>query len=471
MNTELVGQGLSDFDALVPVVRDPESKRLIGEAIAAYRGRAFRSAVVATWIAVTYDLISKARELANHGEGASREFVENLDRCIQEKNVPKLQSIERGILKTANVDLQLLASHELTALERIHEDRNLCAHPAFVLEDELFQPTAEQVKGHIVHAIRFLLVHAPLQGKSAIDRFHADVLAPSFPVTEADIGRFMRSRYLDRAKDVLVVNLIKSVLSVQFGSDGDNFAGMARTLALVLGEISKAKPDLYDDVTPNYVQKKFAQINDEVLLKLCSFIGVDRRIWHWLDEPERVRIQRLLETADVEALKTHSAFDAFSATPISAILLSRFNGFDNVTKLSIISSHPRREFVRTGIEIYSSASSYRDAERLGQSMIIPLSEFFEVEDVRLTLDAASDNGQIRYASGTPRILEHLFNKTRSLLSDCREFWERFVQLQIDRMNGDTTEYYAYPNLQNLLKEESDLSVFEGSRKRTEHPDI
>ena len=55
----LVGQGLTDIDSLALAVRDPESKRLVGEALSAYRGGALRSAIVSTWIAVDYDIIAK----------------------------------------------------------------------------------------------------------------------------------------------------------------------------------------------------------------------------------------------------------------------------------------------------------------------------------------------------------------------------------------------------------------------------
>ena len=66
-----VAQGLTDIDSLALAVRDPESKRLIIEAISAYRGGAFRFAIVSTWIAVDYDIMAEAKELAAHGDAAA----------------------------------------------------------------------------------------------------------------------------------------------------------------------------------------------------------------------------------------------------------------------------------------------------------------------------------------------------------------------------------------------------------------
>ncbi|MBW4500097.1 MAG: hypothetical protein KME57_11190 [Scytonema hyalinum WJT4-NPBG1] len=55
------------------------------------------------------------------------------------------------------------------------EDRNLCAHPAFIAEEELFQPTPELVRTHIVHAVVHLMQHQPVQGKSAIQRIMSEI--------------------------------------------------------------------------------------------------------------------------------------------------------------------------------------------------------------------------------------------------------------------------------------------------------
>ena len=265
--------GLSDIDVLALSVRDRESRRLIREAITAYRGGALRSALMSTWIAVAYDIIAKTRELASQGEKAPKAFVKVLDDPIKTASKQKLQEIESKLLTKANKDLQLLAPHEYAALERLQKDRHLCAHPAFVVEDELYQPSPELVRAHIVHALQHLLLHAPLQGKSAIARFDADLLSASFPATAEQISAFLRTRYLDRAKDVLVINLVKAIVSAPFGAEGAKYAGKIRTLALTLREIAKAKTAIYDSVMPGYVAEKLEHVTDEVLLRFNSTVA------------------------------------------------------------------------------------------------------------------------------------------------------------------------------------------------------
>lgn len=446
----MLSQALTDIDAHSLAVRDRESRRLILEAIAAYRGGALRSSIASTWIAVAYDIISKARELAAQGEAAAKAFAEDLDAAITRKDIRKLQTIESTLLDAANDELQLFAPHEFEAMRRLQADRNLCAHPAFVVEDELYQPTQELVRSHIVHALQFLLIHAPLQGKSAVVRFEVDILSPSFPGLATDIGTFLRSKYLDRAKEALVANLIKGSLTAPFGTERAKFVGRERLLALALGEIAKAKTAIYETVVPTFVARRFEAVADDVLLKLCTYFDVDPRIWQWLSEPVRLRIRTLIETAGLDVLKSFSAFDAFAVPELANALMSRFDAFDEDTQIGIIAEHPRREFVGRAIQLYSGAGGYRTAEVLGQTLIVRLAPHFSVDDIRQLLDAAAANGQISDASGTPAILASVFDATRHLLPECRGCWQGFVDNMTAKQGGDQAAYYAYPDIRARL---------------------
>ena len=101
----------------------------------------------------------------------------------------------------------------------------------------------------------------------------------------------------ERSVDVLVTNLIKAVISAPFGDERVDFAGRSRLLAMMLGEIAKAKTSIYDATVPIYIARKFDTVEDNVLLSICTFLERDARIWEWLSEPVRLRVKRLLETA------------------------------------------------------------------------------------------------------------------------------------------------------------------------------
>ncbi|CRP69738.1 MULTISPECIES: hypothetical protein [Pseudomonas] len=443
--SNFVGQGLTDIDSLALAVRDPESKRLIGEALSAYRGGALRSAIVSTWIAVDYDIIAKAKELAAHSDAAAIAFVQEIEQAIQNSDVKKMQAIESAVLATANEKLQLFAPHEFEDLNRLQRDRHLCAHPAFATEDTLFQPTPELVRTHITHALKHLLINAPLQGKSAIERFHADLLSPSFPVDGDSIGTFVRTKYLDRAKDVMVVNLIKSLLSAPFGNESAQYIGQRHQVARTLREIAKAKTGIYDETAKNHVARKFDAIPDGLLLSISAFVECDARVWGWLSEPTRIRFKKLLNDADAETLKTHSAFDVFGIPELAEILLTQFESFEQDVQVAIISQAPRKEFISPAIRIYGESWNWRGAENSGRALMIPLAPLMTSDDIKHMLDSVKDNGQVLGAHGTEEIFKSVLNRSQSVLAQSKQHWQGFLN-EIDE--GRRTP--RYPELRAKL---------------------
>jgi len=205
---------LTDLDELVLNIREETARSYIREAIQAYRAGAYRASVISTWIAVVFDIIAKIRYLSNQNERSAVTFINDLDRFSKElqPHINKLLEIERNILDTAKEQFEFLAIHEYRDLKRLQEDRHLCAHPALITEDTLFQPTPELVRVHIVHAVTYLLQHQPVQGKSAINLILDDINKQYFPDNLEKTCDFLNIRYLNRAKDSFIKNLIYVLL-------------------------------------------------------------------------------------------------------------------------------------------------------------------------------------------------------------------------------------------------------------------
>jgi len=443
-------QAITDIDVLALSVRDRESRRLIEEAFAAYRGGALRSAIMSVWIAVVHDVFSKARELASQGDPSSAEFVTKLDNAIEHKNIVQMQGLEREVLDTAKNELQLVTPYEYEALKRIQDDRHLCAHPAFITEDELFQPSPDLVRSHLVHALQCLLIHAPLQGKSALNRFKADILSLSFPSTQEGIRTFVSAKYLNRSKDALVSNLIKVLIKSPFLPGEGELLKKKRQLAWTLSEVATKKTRIFEDVSRPFVAQFFDGVPDELLLNICAFIGSEPQIWSWLSEPVKLRLVRLIEECSLDDLKSCLVFDSFSVPELADALLAKFLSYGSAERVQLLSDNPRKEFVPIGIEIFASAGSYRDAERLGQSVIIPLAPHFETDDIAKLLQAVLGNSQLSYASGTSDVLLEVYKLTASLLPVTRDHWRQFVDEMTAQHGGKTDNPYSYPSIRAKL---------------------
>jgi hypothetical protein len=140
---------LADLDELVLRCRDERARSYIAEAVGCYRASAYRSAIVATWIAVCYDIIDKLRELSLAGDKAAEEVLEMLDAARRANDLPRTLKLERELIDLARDRFELISHLEHVDLERLREDRNRCAHPSLISDEVKFSASAELARTHI----------------------------------------------------------------------------------------------------------------------------------------------------------------------------------------------------------------------------------------------------------------------------------------------------------------------------------
>lgn len=437
---------LTDLDELALTVREIKAKSYITEAIDAYRGGAYRAAIVSTWIAVTFDIISKIRELASQGDGAAKTIVEELDKAIVVKDVRKLQKLEDDLLNKAHVDFEFLSSHEFLDLSRLKEDRNLCAHPAFVAEDALFEPEPERVRLHIVHAVKYLLQHQPVQGKSALVRLVADIKSISFPNEIETAYVFLNEKYLNRAKTVLVQNLIVAFLkALLHGDDPDLPPAFSNQISLTLRAIARKYPDVYEIRMRERLPTIAEGLTDSLVPNIFQLLGADPRCWAWIGEPVRIRIKTMVNLGVAQPASRNIVFEAVNVEELRPIIINAFYSLKADSQIGVIASIPRPEFAERAIQIYSSASSYRGAESLGASVIAPMIQHFSSAEVVKVLETVKQNNQIWDAGGTPKVLEELFDGTVKHITVTRNAWKELFDFLAQKYSWYVKQGWDWSN--------------------------
>lgn len=442
-------QKLSDLDELVLSVREPESRRLLDEAVNAYKGGAFRSAIISTWIAVAYDITIKIRELAGRGEANATAFVDELAKVIAAKNVRRLQEIENGLLESAQTTFSFLLSHEATDLQRLFDDRNLCAHPAFVSDDALFTPSPELVRAHIAHSVKHLLAHPPVQGRSVLQRLWRDLLGTGFPSDPARVETVMRENYLHRTKDSVVVTVAKGLLLTPLRTEREKFKGRERLVALAFASVGRIRPDLFEREIPPFVKKTADEAAEPEFLELLRFVAADSRCWEWMGASAQIRLTEMLTKNSLPVLLSVGCFDAFHVPDVARVLMPRFSSLDSEQKFNIMSENPGPQFVSDAIKLYSDSSSFRTAELRGEKLILTHAKFFTAGHMIETLDGAIENkyNQILAAAGSSEILCKLFDARIDLLPATSEAWGSLHQTLVEKtMETD----YEYPKLTEKL---------------------
>jgi hypothetical protein len=164
------------------------------DAVKAYKAGALRGALTSAWVALVYDLIAKYRELSALGDAAATAFLQSWDNATSTGDIVKLLQLEASILEDATANTQVVNRIARTHLERLREDRHLCAHPAFSAEVDLFAPSPELVRLHLVNAVDLVLSQEPLQGKAIFDLYDVDVQSSGFPTSHERILDYVEQR-------------------------------------------------------------------------------------------------------------------------------------------------------------------------------------------------------------------------------------------------------------------------------------
>lgn len=422
-------QTVTDIESLPHSVRNPNSRHLIDDAIAAYYSGALRSSIVSTWIAVVNDIISKAREIDAPAGSDAEKFVKNVDNAIklsQDKKHRSMLKIEIEILESARDIFQFINHHEHDILLRIREDRHKCAHPAFISKDQLFDPSPDLARSHIVHALQILLTRRPVQGLSDLNKFEDDVLSPAFPSTEQTITSYISSKYLAQRSDSFVENLIETILEAVFSDDQNKFFGKIKQLAFTLGAIFNKKQELSLKKLQSFLSQKDHTPSGNNLLKLCPFLGINPGIWKFLTEPIKINLNQLISSCTIEAMIEYHVLDATIVEDIAICFDKKMNNMTIDEKVSLISRSPNAYFIPFAIEMFKNAGSFNYGNHIGSNAIIPLSGYYEASDIALILQAVKDNYEIHGSQYTETILANLFDSTIHLLPRSNRSWQDLV---------------------------------------------
>ena len=442
------------LEDLLNEVRDRESRRHLDDAIRAYQAGAFSSAIIATWIAVAYDLIGKIRELAESGDGQAGDFARGLDNAISSENGrDELQKIERDLLKVAHGTFEFIDSRELVELGRLRNDRHVCAHPAFVRPSEIFVPTPELVRLHLATAVDAVLSKEPAPGKRAVQRFINEIVSASFPESLTQLGAYLRARYFQTGKAALRRNLAELIVKgclVRVQPDGTELDPViVRRSALCAHALDSIQPVLLEEAMAAVIRKREENygLSDDELLCFAASLGDMTAAWRALPESSHPRVEEALRSADVQLLADRGVFAAALDGETRKIVDARIVELDNWQLGTVIAQAPSERFAPAAIEAFTESGSYRNAERNMRALVLPLAGVLTAAQVPEVLAAVKDNPQIRMASRMPLLMVEFFDGSQPTFSECVFDWYALAQwLAENPPPGDETNQYSYPAL-------------------------
>lgn len=362
-----------------------------------------------------------------------------------EDKLKEALDFERNVLDIAASEFELLTPLEKIDLKRIQDDRNRCAHPSMQSHESPYQPTAELARTHMRNAVEVLLEKEPVQGKAAFTRICDEIKSKYFPTSKEAAIRHLESGPLRRARKVLLRNLI---LGITRSNLNDSLQADERTRQLAaIGAIVELHRGMAEEIFRTEMPNVFRATDDEklwLLIRYCRFVQL---AWTVMDEATRGRLITYITMAtDEDLLKAIG--NGIHVAELKDTAVAKLDGLTEDQLARLIASKPMPEYISPAIHHFEYARSWRGAESLGKSLIVPLAEVFCESDIGTLFTAIKDNDQIWDAGGMRDILAEFFDGSSHLHSDARV--QAAWQDLLTDLNGKTT-WYSDSDLQNKME--------------------
>ncbi len=441
---------LSNLDELIQKVRNVHSKNYLNESISSYRAGAYRASLITTWIAVCVDIIEKIRELSLSEDAAAKMIEERLD-GINANDPNSMLSFEKDILDIACDELQLISTIEKSHLERLKNDRNVCAHPTFSHDGSQFSPHAELTLSYIVQASNYLLIHPPVKGKIVIQRLFEHINEPSFPEDEEKAFTLLSSdNNLGRVRESSVRNLTVILLKRVFRDESSISPELLNRISASLGAISRLYPETYTNVIETKLGAMLSEANDTQLKRVFPFLLSRNELWEKIATPEKIRIDGLMQSMDVDDLiKYQTPKLAEVNLQIRKELMVKIESFNNVDQAKLIASNPSQTFKNQAINIFIESLSFDSAEFRGNSLLVPMASKLDENDIKIIFRGAIENtgsygiNQILNAGSIELFFSRLYTETKSAEIAHSRLWLEF-------WNSLNEKGFSYESLRELL---------------------
>lgn len=390
-----MSERLADLDELVLRCRHERARSYIQEAVTCYRAGAFRAAIVATWVAVAYDIIDKLHELALTGDTAAEQQTERFERIRATGDITQSLHFERGLLDLARDQFELVSHLEHLDLTRLQEDRHRCAHPSMSGLEEPYEAPAELARSHIRNAVRILLERPPIQGRAALGRLLAEVDSPYFPTNPVSAAERFRHGPLARPRDSLVrgfaLTLIKGLLI-----DPDPGGTLARRGA-ALSAIRHLHRPIVERVLRDDLPTQLRRVAPDQMKRILGFVNNVEDVWDFIPadvvDALHIYVETMPQTDSMPYLAVAlgipplrpSALRRLEQVPADALPVDLFMVRDQAVMDRRITTYLESGSFATANARVRDLQSYVDA--------------LSTEQIRRLIVGAAANGEVKYSFG------------------------------------------------------------------------
>ncbi|NOJ48420.1 hypothetical protein [Bradyrhizobium archetypum] len=404
---------ITDLDELVLSCRTEQARTYIQEAVGSYRAGAYRACIVATWIAVIFDLVEKVRDLALGGDAEARSMIEKYERWhkqIEDGNPDAIRhslDFERTLIDVTQAKFEFFEPQQLLELRRLREDRNRCAHPSYQRLDTPYQPSAELARLHLRNAVALVLSQPPVQGKAAINALISTVGSDFFPREKAEAQTALLKAGLERPKEALVTAFADKLMYGLFDRASGLF-GRRQTL-IALGALHDLHPSSTEPRLRRAVNRIARETNDkrvEFVFAVLSHLPITANL---LDADIKNKLGEFLRSAEVERVQTPITI-ALEFEGLRTAAEARLNSLSAKELIPVVQRSKSRAVVERAVALYCDVHQWVEANTVYESCVEPLVPHLTANDFKAIIVASVSGADLRGANSFHRLLTRIYNE-------------------------------------------------------------
>lgn len=414
---------LSDLDELVLKCRDQKAKSYIKEAVACYKAGAFRSAIVSTWIAVSFDILDKLKELSLAGDKEAEKQIEAFEKARRIGDIANSLKFERDILTICRDKLELISPVEFIDLDRLQEDRNRCAHPSMTADGEVFNPSAELARMHIRSAVEHLLQYPPAQGKYALDSLTSEVESEYFPTDIKKAVIAFENSPLKKARESLIRNFAVVLLKIMI-NDAKDFKEIFR-ISTALNAIGIIHRETYRNTLTEKLSNIVRSLEAEKLDRIIPLISHVEDSWPHLEADVRQKFQSYVENLPKDKLDDIDVF--LSIEDLQKFAEKRLRTATRAELDEPLFFIIPLQVSDRIIELYSESRNFDQANSFA-STVIRYAGDYSKEQIQKIIRACGENEQIEYSFEIGSVINAL-RKNKNVTDEEVDDWLLEADLQ------------------------------------------
>lgn len=403
-----------------------------------------------------------------YGDPAAKACIKEIDKIRNSKDKKKVTAWEREILSKAYEDVRIITSTEYDHLNRIQQDRHRCAHPVLDNEGFLFQPTPELARTHIRTAIEVLLNQPPIIGKAFSEALIRDVETTSyFPEEIENVNKYLYKRHFqtsEKYRENLFKLIFKKILFLEPDEIKINETEIIERYILAFQSLLISHSQILELMDLEYISKIIEKTKEERYKFLIAIISIKPELWNYTPNFIQEKIKVYINQKNIYKRKERKeVLQALCFLPkLEDKLFDSYKNMDCNTKTRFLNDleennllTKRTDLIKSIIQYnvikFSSSGDFDNARFNYASLISPIEEILNGEDIKLLLEECIEKQNkkwyqlIYHTSYFIKIFQQSINKYPETLIN----WQNFIDKKQDR------GYIDFSDLEKLVQNKSD----------------